>query len=242
MSSKTRRILFFLTITIFAFANTSQARYLLVEVVGEPKIDDILPRVVPVTLTTYIPESHDGSTTTELTITSSDTDGGTGGPTTPEFKTSIPIPESESDEFEIDEHVKYDDAVKEMWCKDSKPIEGRNGCMSDKHCLENARGQCDKNPTCFGVSWFPHIKHQKLKLCTSREMVPKRRPFLWRTMMKIEENAGTDVITMNVLGVTNKPEGTTFHGTGITHKPKGTTFHGLGITQQPKGTTITDLY
>ena len=84
--------------------------------------------------------------------------------------------------------VKYDDAVKEMWCKDTKPIEGRNGCMSDKQCLENARGQCDKNPTCFGVSWFPHIKHQKLKLCTSREMVPKRRPFLWRTMMKIEGN------------------------------------------------------
>ena len=105
MSCKTRRILFFLTITIFAFANTSQARYLLVEVVGEPKIDDILPRVVPVTLTTYIPESHDGSTTTELTITSSDTDGGTGGPTTPmTTPTSIPIPESESDEFEIDEH------------------------------------------------------------------------------------------------------------------------------------------
>ena len=102
MSCKTRRILFFLTITIFAFANTSQARYLLVEVVGEPKIDDILPRVVPVTLTTYIPESDDGSTTTELTITSSDRDGGT--TTTPEFKTSIPIPESESDEFEIDEH------------------------------------------------------------------------------------------------------------------------------------------
>ena len=84
--------------------------------------------------------------------------------------------------------VKYDDAVKEMWCKDTKPIEGRNGCMSDKHCLENARGQCDQNPTCFGVSWFPHVKHQKLKLCTSREMVPKRRPFLWRTMMKVEGN------------------------------------------------------
>ena len=75
-----------------------------------------------------------------------------------------------------------------MWCKDSKPIEGRNGCMSDKDCLENARGQCDKNPDCFGVSWFKHTKHQKLKLCTSEEMVPKSGPFLWRTMKKIEGN------------------------------------------------------
>ena len=42
--------------------------------------------------------------------------------------------------------VKYDDAVTAMWCKDSKRIQGRNGCMSDRQCLENARGQCDKNP------------------------------------------------------------------------------------------------
>ena len=82
--------------------------------------------------------------------------------------------------------MKYDDAVTEMWCKDSKPIEGRNGCMSDKDCLENARGQCDKNPDCFGVSWFKHIKHQKLKLCTSKEMVPKPGPFPWRTIKKVE--------------------------------------------------------
>ena len=82
--------------------------------------------------------------------------------------------------------VKYDDAVTEMWCKHSKPIEGRNGCMGDKQCLENARGQCDKNPDCFGVSCFKHRKQQKLKLCTSREIVPKRGPFLWRTMKKVE--------------------------------------------------------
>ena len=68
MSNKTRRILFFLTITIFAFANTSQARYLLVKVVGEPRIDDILPGVLPVNLTRNrnIPESDDGSTTPEI--------------------------------------------------------------------------------------------------------------------------------------------------------------------------------
>ena len=82
--------------------------------------------------------------------------------------------------------MKYDDAVTEMWCNDSKPIEGRNGCMSDKDCLENARGQCDKNPDCFGVSWFKHIKHQNLKLCTSKEMVPKPGPFPWRTIKKVE--------------------------------------------------------
>jgi len=82
--------------------------------------------------------------------------------------------------------VKYDDAVKEMWCKDSKPIWGRNGCMSDEECLGNARGLCDKNPNCFGVSWFPHTKDQKLKVCTSREMVPKRTVHKWRTMMKVE--------------------------------------------------------
>ena len=82
--------------------------------------------------------------------------------------------------------VKYDDAVKEMWCKDTKPIEGRNGCMSDKHCLENARGQCDQNPTCFGVSWFPHNKSQDLKLCLSREMETKTDG--WRTMIKHKGN------------------------------------------------------
>ena len=51
MSYKTRRILFFVT-TIFVFANISQAKYLLVEVDEEPKIEDILPGVLPVNLTT----------------------------------------------------------------------------------------------------------------------------------------------------------------------------------------------
>ena len=75
MSNKTRRILFFRTITILAFANTSQARYLLVKVVGKPKIDEILPRVMPVNSTRNIPESDDGSTTPEINV---------------EFKTSTP--------------------------------------------------------------------------------------------------------------------------------------------------------
>ena len=41
MSYETRRILFLVT-TIFVFANMSQAKYLLVEVDGEPKIDESL--------------------------------------------------------------------------------------------------------------------------------------------------------------------------------------------------------
>ena len=73
MSSKTRRILFFVTVTIISFYYTSQAKYLLVEVDGEPKIDlTILPGVLPVNLTTDIPEAmteidNDGSATTAAT-------------------------------------------------------------------------------------------------------------------------------------------------------------------------------
>ena len=58
MSYKTRRILFFVT-TIFVFENISQAKYLLVEIDGEPKIDGrsfdsgaSLPGLLPANLTT----------------------------------------------------------------------------------------------------------------------------------------------------------------------------------------------
>ena len=68
-----------------------------------------------------------------------------------------------------------------MMCKHSKPIEGRNDCMTDKECLDNARGQCDNDPGCFGVSWYPLHEYQKLRLCLSREMVETRDG--WRTMM-----------------------------------------------------------
>ena len=56
MSYKTKRILFFVA-TIFVLANISQAKYLLVEVDGEPTIEDILPGVLPVNITTV----HAGS-------------------------------------------------------------------------------------------------------------------------------------------------------------------------------------
>ena len=54
--------------------------------------------------------------------------------------------------------------------------------MDDKQCLDNARGQCDKDPDCYGVSWYPNNIGQKLKLCLSRDMVPKIDG--WRTIMK----------------------------------------------------------
>jgi len=78
---------------------------------------------------------------------------------------------------------KYDKAQTSLWCKHKKDIEGRN-CESDKYCLENARGQCDKDPNCFGVLWHQKRKEQKLKICLSKEMVPKMANDGWRTMMK----------------------------------------------------------
>jgi len=74
MSCKTRRNLFSLAITIFAFANTSQARYLLVEIVDEPKIDDNSPRVLPVNFTTNVPETLPTTTTRTTTSDSPDTE------------------------------------------------------------------------------------------------------------------------------------------------------------------------
>ena len=54
--------------------------------------------------------------------------------------------------------------------------------MDDKQCLDNARGQCDKDPDCYGVSWYPNNVGQKTKLCLSRDMDPKNDG--WRTIMK----------------------------------------------------------
>ena len=82
--------------------------------------------------------------------------------------------------------VKYDDPVTTKWCKRNKDVSGRNGCMTDKQCLLNARRQCDEDTNCFGVSWNSNEKNQDLKLCLSREMVPKTDG--WRTMMKSKGN------------------------------------------------------
>ena len=58
--------------------------------------------------------------------------------------------------------------------------------MDDKQCLDNARGQCDNDPDCYGVVWYSKNNRQKMKLCLSRDMAPKNDG--WRTMMKSEGN------------------------------------------------------
>jgi len=78
--------------------------------------------------------------------------------------------------------VEYEEPLTTMWCKLNKDVEGRNGCMDDKQCLDNARGQCDKDPHCYGVSWYQNLVGQRIKLCLSRDMAPKNDG--WRTMMK----------------------------------------------------------
>ena len=61
-------------------------------------------------------------------------------------------------------------------------VEGRNGCMSHKQCLDNVRVLCDNDPGCYGVSWYPGKIDQPIKLCLSRYVEPKHDG--WRTMMK----------------------------------------------------------
>ena len=58
--------------------------------------------------------------------------------------------------------------------------------MDDKQCLNNARGKCDNDPDCYGVSWYPNDVGQKIKLCLSKDMAPKNDG--WRTMMKSKGN------------------------------------------------------
>jgi len=78
--------------------------------------------------------------------------------------------------------VKYDDAITTKWCRDSRPIEGRNKCDSDEQCLANARGLCDDDPTCSGVMWFSKNPFQKLRLCQSKILEGKTDG--WRTLLK----------------------------------------------------------
>ena len=57
--------------------------------------------------------------------------------------------------------------------------------MDDKQCLDNARGQCDNDPDCYGIVWYPMNIEQNLKLCLSRDMEPKSG---WITMIKSQGN------------------------------------------------------
>ena len=79
--------------------------------------------------------------------------------------------------------VKYEAPNTAMWCPKALDTILRNGCMSDYDCLENARGECDKNPACYGVSWYQNDNDQPLKLCLSGDLEPKDDG--WRTMMKL---------------------------------------------------------
>ena len=78
--------------------------------------------------------------------------------------------------------TKYGKVQSNVICKDNKDVEGRNYCMSDEECIKSVRIQCDNDPNCFGVSWFPHRRTQPLKLCLSNELV--RKSDGWRTAMK----------------------------------------------------------
>ena len=81
--------------------------------------------------------------------------------------------------------VQYGEPLITKWCKDNKDVEGRNGCMNHQQCLDNARGQCDNDPDCYGIVWYPMNIEQNLKLCLSRDMEPKSG---WITMMKSQGN------------------------------------------------------
>ena len=86
-------------------------------------------------------------------------------------------------------HLGYDEVLTLQWCKDNKDIDGREGCMSDAECLQNAKSQCDTDPNCFGVSWLSAHLGQALKICLSKQMVPKTDG--WRTMMKLSTGKQT---------------------------------------------------
>jgi len=114
-----------------------------------------------------------------------------GFPTYP-ISTPVPIP------------VEYDKSISTKWCKSNKGVDGiRNGCMDDKQCLDNARGQCDNDPDCYGVSWYQNDIGQKIKLCLSRDMEPKNDG--WRTMMKSEaRKTTTESVTTTIESPTQK--------------------------------------
>ena len=78
--------------------------------------------------------------------------------------------------------VGYVAATEVEWCVHNKDIGRRNGCASDKECLNNGRSICDTDPNCFGIAWHKKLKAQSLKICTSTAMGPKTDG--WRTIMK----------------------------------------------------------
>ena len=78
--------------------------------------------------------------------------------------------------------MNYYESFPRLWCPDNKDVGGRNGCSTDKECLNNARDQCDNDRGCFGVSWHEGIPNHPIKICLSRDL--KAKSDGWRTMMK----------------------------------------------------------
>ena len=80
------------------------------------------------------------------------------------------------------ELVGYSLPYSKEWCADNEEIDGRNGCATDKECLNIARKKCDVDPDCTGIAWYENRLEQPLRICKSNEMA--RKTDGWRTMMK----------------------------------------------------------
>ena len=81
----------------------------------------------------------------------------------------------------------YGPVLETSWCKDHDDID--YWCQAeDQICLVIGKEQCDKDPKCFGFSWFHGTDMAKsilvkLKLCRSTETQFKDDG--WRTIMKV---------------------------------------------------------
>jgi len=80
--------------------------------------------------------------------------------------------------------VGYKGATELKWCADNEDVAIRNGCTSDKDCLNNGRTICDRDPDCHGIAWYRNRLNVGMKICRSTRMATKTDG--WRTMMKIE--------------------------------------------------------
>jgi len=80
--------------------------------------------------------------------------------------------------------VGYKGATELKWCADNEDVAIRNGCTSDKDCLNNGRTICDRDPDCHGIAWYRNSLNVGMKICRSTRMATKTDG--WRTMMKIE--------------------------------------------------------
>jgi hypothetical protein len=79
-------------------------------------------------------------------------------------------------------NVGYSAASAVEWCIDNEDLDARNGCTSDKECLQHGRNSCDTDLYCFGIAW--NTNNTKLKICRSTTMGPMAMDPGWRTMMK----------------------------------------------------------